>query len=103
MDDIDGTEGDVSSVEFALEGVQYRIDLSEKNAEKLRKALASYIDSAEKIGGRRSAVRPVVVQSGKRSKEELQAIREWARSSGYAVSDRGRIPAEIEQAYAEAK
>ena len=39
-DDIDGSEAE-GTVTFALNGVQYEIDLSNKNAEKLRKALAA--------------------------------------------------------------
>ena len=39
VDDLDGSEA-AESVEFALDGVAYEIDLSEDNAEKLRDALA---------------------------------------------------------------
>ena len=89
------------SVEFALDGVSYQIDLSKSNANKLRNALSAYIQHARRAGGRkrtasagRAAARPAAVD-----REQNQAIREWARKRGNKVSDRGRIPAEILEAY----
>jgi hypothetical protein len=32
-------------------------------------------------------------------REQNQAIREWARSKGMKVNDRGRIPTEVVDAY----
>ena len=99
-DDIDGTE-DASTVEFGLDGVNYTIDLSEKNAFKLRKALDPYLAAATRLGrptlgtGRRGANAP----SGRGSREENQAIREWAAKNGHEVSERGRIPSAVTEAY----
>ena len=33
------------------------------------------------------------------SREETRAIREWAREHGHKVSDRGRIPKSVLEAY----
>lgn len=41
-DDLDGSER-VAMASFALEGIEYRVDLSESNAKKLKKALSPYI------------------------------------------------------------
>lgn len=105
VDDVDGSEAE-STVEFSLDGVDYTIDLSSGNAAKLRDSLASYVSSARRTGGRKRA-------AGKASKaaaaptaadrERNQAIREWAREQGMQVSDRGRIPSEIVDAYDKAK
>lgn len=96
VDDIDGKDAD-ETVTFSLDGVSYEIDLSTKNAAKMRDTLALYVGSARKVAGRRrrgsgSAAR----RSGG---TDTARIRDWARSNGYDVSERGRIPAEIRQAY----
>jgi hypothetical protein len=100
IDDIDGSEipdGGGERVEFSLRGVSYQIDLSTANVAKLDKALKPYVESAATVGGTRA--RRVKSSSGKASKEQLSAIREWARKNGHEVSDRGRIKADIVDAF----
>lgn len=103
--DLSGEEiedGQGGTVNFSLDGTQYEIDLTNKEADELRKALKKYTDVA-----RRQASRPRTTSSGStrrsggsgRSSEELQAIRDWANSNGYDVSSRGRIKQEIIDAY----
>src|ERR1044072_2638588 len=96
-DDLDGGEAD-RTIEFGLDGVNYTIDLSEKNAGKLRKALEPYLTVAAKAGrtggGGRIGSRAAAVPS-RANREQNQAIREWAVKNGYEVSERGRIPASI--------
>ncbi|AGM10083.1 hypothetical protein ED92_09385 [Amycolatopsis sp. MJM2582] len=104
VDDLDGTEAE-ETVEFGLDGVSYQIDLSAENAEELRDALAQYVEHARRAGGRkRTAIRPVAgVKAAARpatvDREQNQAIRAWARKNGFQVSDRGRIPSEVVEAY----
>ena len=95
-DDLDQSETDVRTIQFAVEGVSYAIDLSEKNQKKFRDALATYVDHAKRLGGRaaRSGGQPA-----KRDKEQLQAIRAWWRSQGNEMPERGRIPISVEEAY----
>jgi hypothetical protein len=99
-DDLDGSEAS-GSVEFALEGRSYEIDLSDENAAKLRDALAPYVAAARRAGGRgrqaEASPRPRV-GSG-RTREEMAEMRTWLRENGYKVSDRGRIPNEYIQAF----
>ncbi len=103
IDDLDGTTSDsIQTVEFGLDGVMYEIDLNDDNAGKLRDHLAEFVGSARRTGGRArrgmasSLTRPA--GSG-RSREQTQAIREWAKKNGHDVSDRGRIPANIIDAF----
>ena len=109
VDDLTGEEAD-ETVAFGLDGKTYEIDLSTGNAEKLRGILSNYITSGRGLGklGRpapkaRTATRttatgaPAVKTTPDR--EQNQAIRDWARKRGFKVNDRGRIPAEIAQAY----
>ncbi|QXJ20534.1 Lsr2 family protein [Actinomadura graeca] len=95
VDDLDGGAAE-ETVSFSLDGRAYEIDLNKKNAAKLRKAIAPYKDNARKAraaGGRRGAAR--VAGNRERSAE----IREWARSAGIKVNDRGRIPANVIEQY----
>jgi hypothetical protein len=95
IDDLDGTEAD-QSISFAFEGVNYSIDLSDKNADKFRSAIKPYLDSATR-SGRGSGTR--ASSSTKTSKEELDAARTWLRKEGHEVSDRGRIKGELMELY----
>ncbi len=97
IDDIDQGDAD-ETVTFALDGVTYEIDLSDQNAKKLRDEFASWVGHARRSGGgARSTTKRR--SSGGGAKRDLAAVREWARSNGHQVSDRGRISAEVQEAY----
>lgn len=100
VDDVDGTPAD-STVEFALDGVSYTIDLSADNAAQLRDSLASFVASARRTGGRKRTAgkQGKAAAPSSADRERNQAIREWARNQGMQVSERGRIPAEVVEAY----
>ncbi|MCV7193792.1 histone-like nucleoid-structuring protein Lsr2 [Mycolicibacterium brumae] len=104
VDDFDGEAAADETVEFALDGVTYEIDLSDKNAAKLRADLNKWTESARRVSGRRRGQRPAG-RGGRAAidREQSAAIREWARSKGLNVSTRGRIPAEVIEAYNSSK
>ena len=95
IDDLDGGEAE-GTVRFGLDGAEYEIDLRAGHAEALRKALAPYVSAARRAPGA-AARRPG--QSGRRAESagapDPTAVREWARSQGIEVKDRGRVPAEL--------
>jgi hypothetical protein len=96
-DDLDGSDAEETLI-FAWEGNQYEIDLSEKNADKFRKAVAPYLGAARRVGrtsanGRKPAAR------ASRPAADLSEVRAWARDSGFQVSDRGRVSEEIKAAF----
>jgi hypothetical protein len=99
-DDIDGSEAD-RTIEFSLDGVTYTIDLSDKNTGKLRKALDPYLTAASRIGRTtgRVAARGTAAVPSRSNRDQNQAIREWAGKNGYEVSERGRIPSSIVEAF----
>ncbi|MEX1909185.1 Lsr2 family protein [Janibacter sp. Y6] len=99
-DDIDGGPAD-ETVTFGLDGATYEIDLNERNAAALRDAMAAYVGAGRRSGGRRSTRRKSS-DSGSRSSSGTSEIREWARANGYEVSERGRISAEVKEAYEKA-
>ena len=108
VDDLDGSEAS-ESVSFALDGASYEIDLSDSNADKLRDALAGYVASARRVDGARrgpgrppKAAKTAKVARGARTapdREQTAAIREWARSNGHEVSERGRLSASVLAAF----
>jgi hypothetical protein len=53
VDDLDGSAAADETVAFTLDGVTYEIDLSTKNAEKLRAALQPWIQAGRRVRGRR--------------------------------------------------
>lgn len=101
VDDLDGSDA-IETVVFGVDGVSYEIDLSEKNAKKLRDALAPYVADARRTGGRRSTGRGGGRSSSSSAAGDTSEIRAWARANNYEVSDRGRISAAVQEAYKKA-
>lgn len=97
-DDLDGGEAD-RTVEFALDGVNYTIDLSEVNAGKLRKVLDPYIAAGVREPRAKAVRREPVGHTTASMRAENAAIRAWATTNGHQVSERGRIPASVVSAY----
>jgi hypothetical protein len=98
-DDLDGSKAD-RTVTFGFEGVSYEIDLSKKNATALGKALAPYVAAARKLPARgRRGARAPVRGGGSGRRPDLVTVRQWARANGHEISDRGRVPAAILDAY----
>ena len=108
VDDFDGGEAD-ETISFALDGVSYEIDLSVDNAEKLRESFAGYVASARRVGGRSgggtrtrraaSSGRAPARATGAEGGGTTAEIREWARGNGFTVNERGRISANVLEAY----
>jgi hypothetical protein len=97
VDDLDGNElpeGKGQTVTFALDGAHFEIDLSKDNADKLRADFKRYVDAARKVSRGRGSV-----PSPRKSREDSSAIREWAKKNGHDVSERGRIPSAVIEAY----
>jgi hypothetical protein len=106
VDDIDGSPAE-RTFSFAVDGVSYEIDLSAHNIAEFKSTIGGFVESARKVKGgsqsgskRRS--RGVVAGGGRQSREQTQAVREWARQHGYTISERGRIPASVQQAFDQA-
>jgi hypothetical protein len=110
IDDLTGEEAeDITTVEFALEGVTYEIDLADDNAAKLRDNLSRYVAAARKTSARRPGTRGADRSAGRGAgnsasrsgynRDTLRAIREWAKQNGHSVSDRGRLPLNVVSAW----
>jgi hypothetical protein len=96
-DDLDGREipvGKGQTVTFALDGVSYEIDLANKNAAALRKALSPYVSAGRRVKTSRARnVKAAPIRT------DAKTVKEWARANGYEVADRGRVRKEIREAF----
>ena len=113
IDDVTGEEVENGeTVTFALDGVDYEIDLSEGHADELRKAFAPYVLKGRRTGGRyargsggsssRSRQSSGSGSSPRKNggrEVDTKAVRDWANAHGQKVSARGRIPTNIVEAY----
>ena len=105
VDDLDGSEA-AETVRFAIEGRQYEIDLSASNANRLRDSLSAFVSSARRAGsggggGRAPRATAPATRRASSDREHGAAVREWARTNGFEVSNRGRIAADVLKAYEE--
>ncbi len=103
IDDLDGEQA-AETVEFGIDGKNYEIDLSDENAAQLRDVFALYVAAARRTTAstRRRASAAAAGGAARRpaiDREQNQAIREWARKRDLKISDRGRIPSEVLEAY----
>ena len=93
IDDLDDSAAD-GTVRFGLDGAEYEIDLNAEHAKELREALARYVGAARRVGS--AAKRPA--RGGRRGSASglnTPEVREWAKSQGIEVKDRGRVPADL--------
>lgn len=107
-DDTDGSEA-AEQVSFALDGVSFEIDLSERNAGQLREVLAPFVQAARRVGGRRrigskkAHITGATLEGVREYRQRHQDMRAWARRNGWNISDRGRLPAAVLEAYGKAR
>jgi|SRR5215207_10512743 len=103
-DDLDGSPAD-ETMRLALDGGEFEIDLNKAHANELRAVLQPYVKAARRVNGRQDGRRRGGTAGRTptaRDREQVKAIRDWARQAGMKVSERGRIPADIEKAYTQA-
>lgn len=105
VDDLDGSVA-TRTVAFGWQGRSYEIDLSKKNIAAFEKALKPYLSSARTASGGRGKTRTAGRRGAKAraaARPDLSDVRGWARANGFDVSDRGRIPNAVIEAYDAAK
>jgi hypothetical protein len=92
VDDVDGGAA-TQTLKFGLDGTQYEIDLSDRNAQKLRAALSEFVAKGRKLSRSGQPYRHVQVGPAARD------VRAWAKAKGYDVPERGRVPQEFIELY----
>ncbi len=103
----DGEVEGEETVAFGLDGTSYELDVCEEHAAALRDAFAPYVGQARRAGRAPStpaqrkprAARAGGGGEGGANRERVQEIREWARSNGHTVSERGRLSGAVIAAY----
>ena len=90
-------DGEGETISFAYRGVEYSIDLTEKEAAGFDKSIAMYLEHATRVGGRRRSGSGAT--SGAKSDYSAKEVRAWAKDNGIDVPERGRIPAEVIEKY----
>jgi hypothetical protein len=104
VEDNDGTlleVGEGETVLFSLDGVAYEIDLTDENAAALRSSLERYTKAARSVSSSRATSSAASAGRKRRrsGQQDFSAVREWAKQNGYQVSERGRVPASVLEAY----
>ena len=104
VDDLDGSEEDVNSVLLALDGTNFEIDLSASNAGRLREMLERFVNAASAVKAAKPApakrsTNGKAAAPARTSRDQVQAIRDWAKSAGLEVSSRGRISKAVQEAF----
>ncbi|WP_036508712.1 histone-like nucleoid-structuring protein Lsr2 [Nocardia aobensis] len=99
VDDYDGKSKAVETVRFGIDGVEYEIDLSLKNAGKLREVFERWTEPARRVGRIPRGKTKTTETRPAAGRQHTAAIRDWARENGYEVSRRGRIHKDIVEAY----
>jgi hypothetical protein len=92
QDDIDGSTA-TETVRFGLDGVEWEIDLSERNANRLRNSLSDFMAHGRKVGGKR------MTKPTPSNHIDNHAVRKWAEANGIEVHPRGRIPSDVLERY----
>jgi hypothetical protein len=101
VDDLDGSTEDVEKIQFSLDGHHFEIDLSAANAARLREKMERFIGAGHPVKEPKPkrGTRQQIITTSAVSKEYTQAIRHWAKENGYQISERGRIPTIIREAF----
>ena len=99
VDDLTGTDDDVQAVSFTISGMTYTLDLGVASRTRLAEVLQPFIDHARANKANRDR-RTKRANNSATNPGEVAALRHWARANGYEIGDRGRIPANIRDAYA---
>ena len=97
IDDLDGSTA-TETIAFALEGADYEIDLSKRNADRLRRVLKPYVESGRKVrraSGNRSAKSVRRSTSAGTEGYDRAEVRAWAKSHRIKIAPRGRIADDV--------
>ena len=98
VDDLDGGDANIT-IKFGWEGKWRQIDLSTKNSDQFEDLMAPYVEASTPVRDKGHRLASVPKLPATRDREQTAAIRAWARKNGFSVSDRGRIPRAVEDAY----
>lgn len=104
VDDLTGKEYEEGeTITFTVQGKSFEIDLNNKNAAQFKRSLAKYMEKGRKVQSPGRTHR--ADGDGRKIKHDkayVHTVRAWAQTNGYEVSDRGRVPLKVYEAYEKA-
>lgn len=92
--DLCGGTKETRTRSISLDGQTLEIDLCAKDGRGLDKVAQRFIPYARKVRRAPAAGRRTVS-----TRQHSASVRDWAKAQGLVVSDRGRIPADVERKY----
>ncbi|OKI09746.1 hypothetical protein A6A06_03595 [Streptomyces sp. CB02923] len=102
-DDLTGEESaEVATHSLAVDGIAYEVDLAPDSYDKLLEAIGPFLKAGRRTGRMKTGAgsRKAGSASGSGSGSgETAKIRAWAKDNGYEVNERGRVSADIREAY----
>jgi hypothetical protein len=92
-EDVEATTGR----DVTVNGTQTHLDLCDQDAQKFDTEMNAWVNAGQRMRSPRAATgRP---SRSKDDRDKPQTIRDWARKNGFEVSDRGRVPGPVIEAY----
>ena len=97
----DGDVAAVDTISFGYDGVGYEFELCQSHLDEFHRVMQGFVGAARRSGSgaRRNAGGGGRAPRAAGNPSELAQVREWARTNGFEVSDRGRIPAQVREAF----
>lgn len=99
---------DINTVSWSWLGVDYEFDTSTTNLDRIetgRVPISTLLAKSRRVGGRKRSPghkktgSSAAAASDSTAAADPTTIRAWAREHGYELSNRGRIPTDIIEAY----
>ncbi|AYR03187.1 Lsr2-like DNA bridging protein [Gordonia phage Octobien14] len=96
-----GPDEEWSPVPFVVNGTAYQLDLRAANQERFQKDMDKWINRATKVGRapKVGGSKPKPASTSSESGLDLSVVRAWANNNGYTVSEKGRVPKHVMEAY----
>jgi hypothetical protein len=105
VDDIDGDEAK-ETITFGVDGVNYEIDLNDRNIRKFRRAVEPFVEHGRKAskrsgGTRRKAAAPAATTPTRSTNSQFDpaVVRAWAAENGIEVGVKGVVPKRVVDQY----
>ena len=92
LDDMDGSEA-VGTLEFTWQGETIQVDLNQEHMDEYNQVFG-FLKSIGRVVGKRKRA-PYGSKKGTSTVGKTQEMREWLRSKGHDVKDRGRVSADL--------
>jgi len=99
VDDIDGSTDGVVTCAFGLGDSHFEIDLNAAHREELENVLDKFITVSRHVRGTQRSGQRRPGRVTRTDREQTRVIRQWAKDNGHEVSERGRIPKKIIEAF----